>query len=72
MRMPGMTGSSCSESSVASGSGISTVLITAYPAETTRQRPRKAGDNFLAKPVLPEEPCECVRSALGKRLEPKV
>ena len=61
------------DAEVASGSGISTVLITAYPDETTRLRARKAGVIcFLAKPVPPEKLCECVRSALGKRLEPKV
>jgi len=72
MRMPGMTGLELHESLVASGSGISTVLITAYPDETTRLRARKAGVTcFLAKPVPPEELCECVRSALANRLEPK-
>lgn len=70
MRMPGMTGLELHESLVASGSGMSTVLITAYPDETIRLRARKAGVVcLLAKPVAPEELCECVRSALANRPE---
>ena len=68
MRMPGMTGLELRESLVASGSDIPTVLITAYADETTGLRARKAGVVcFLAKPVPPDELCECVRSALANR-----
>ena len=70
MRMPGMTGLELRESLVASGSDIPTVLITAYADETTGLRARKAGVVcFLAKPVPPDELCECVRSALANRPE---
>ena len=72
MRMPGMTGLELRESMVASGSDIPTVLITAYADETTGLRARKAGVVcFLAKPVPPDELCECVRSALANRPEAK-
>jgi FixJ family two-component response regulator len=70
MRMPGMSGLELHESLVASGSVIPTVLITAYPDETTRLRARNAGVLcLLPKPVPPEELCECVRSALASRPE---
>ena len=70
LRMPGMTGLELRESLVASGSDIPTVLVTAYPDEATRVRARQAGVIcFLAKPVAPEELCECVRSALANRPE---
>lgn len=72
MRMPGMTGLELRESLVASGSDIPTVLITAYADETTGLRARKAGVVcFLAKPVPPDDLCECVRSALANRAEAK-
>jgi FixJ family two-component response regulator len=72
MRMPGMTGLELRESLVASGSDIPTVLITAYADETTALRARKAGVVcFLAKPVPPDELCECVRSALANRPDTK-
>ena len=68
MRMPGMTGLELRESLLASGADIPTVLITAYADETTDLRARKAGVVcFLAKPVPPDELCECVRSALANR-----
>jgi FixJ family two-component response regulator len=72
MRMPGMTGLELHESLVASGSGIPTVLMTAYADENTRLLARKAGVVcFLAKPVAPEKLCECVRSAVAKQPKPK-
>jgi len=72
MRMPGMTGIELRESLLASGSDIPTVLITAYADEVTGLRARKAGIVcFLPKPVPPDELCECVRSALANRPEPK-
>jgi FixJ family two-component response regulator len=68
MRMPGMTGLELHQSLVASRSDISTVLMTAYADETIRLHASKAGvDSFLAKPLAPEELCECVRSGLAKR-----
>ena len=72
MRMPGMSGLELRESLVASCSDIPTVLMTAYADETTRARAREAGVIcFLVKPVAPEKLCECVRSALARRREPK-
>ena len=72
MRMPGMTGLELHESLVASRNDIATVIMTAYPDETTRARAHKAGVVcFLAKPVAPEKLCECVRAALANRPELK-
>jgi FixJ family two-component response regulator len=72
MRMPGMSGLELHESLVAARSDIPTVLMTAYADETTRAHARQAGVVcFLVKPVAPERLCECVRSALAKRPEPK-
>lgn len=72
VRMPGMTGLQLFESLVASGSGIPTVLVTAYPDETVRLRARKAGIScYLNKPFSPEELCACVEAAVASRPIPK-
>jgi FixJ family two-component response regulator len=64
MRMPGMTGLELHEHLAASGAGIPTVIITAHPAELTRERAREAGITcFLTKPFSPDELLDCVRRA---------
>ena len=67
MRMPGMSGLELYQALVASGDGIPTVLITAYPEDITRSRARAAGIScLLGKPFVPEELLECVGEALEK------
>jgi FixJ family two-component response regulator len=67
MCMPGMTGLELHEHLVKSGAGIPTVIISAHPAELTRDRARAAGVScFLIKPFTPDELLECVRTALAK------
>jgi FixJ family two-component response regulator len=69
MRMPGMSGLDLHQHLVARGTSIPTVLITAYPSETTRLRARMAGVVCcLAKPFAPEELLECVRRAMAGAL----
>jgi FixJ family two-component response regulator len=67
MRMPGMSGLELYQALMASGDGIPTVLITAYPEDITRSRARAAGIScVLGKPFGPEELLGCVREALDK------
>jgi FixJ family two-component response regulator len=67
MRMPGMSGLELYQVLMASGEGIPTVLITAYPEDITRSRVRAAGIScLLGKPFGPDELLECVRVALEK------
>ena len=66
MRMPGMTGLQLYQKLVASGERIPTVLITAYPEDTLRERAKKAGIACcLSKPFAPDELLACVNEALG-------
>ena len=67
VRMPGLTGFEMYEELVASGEGIPTVLITAYPDDAVRARASEAGILCcLGKPFAPEELLHCVREALAK------
>ena len=67
MRMPGMTGLELHQALVASGDGIPTVIITAYPEELMLARAREAGITCcLTKPFTPDELLECVQEALAK------
>jgi FixJ family two-component response regulator len=67
VRMPGITGFEMHEKLVASGEGIPTVLITAYPDDSVRARASEAGIVCcLGKPFAPEELLHCVREALAK------
>jgi FixJ family two-component response regulator len=64
MRMPAMSGLELHQQLVASGSGIRTILITAYPDEGVRTRAAKAGVMaYLAKPFSGTEVLACIRSA---------
>lgn len=65
MRMPGMSGLALHRRLVAEGRAIPTMLVTAYPDETTRIDAAMAGVGcYLAKPIEPEELLDCIRSAL--------
>jgi len=66
MRMPGMSGLELYKALVASGEGIPTVLITAYPQDITRSRAREAGIKcVLGKPFAAEDLLECISEALA-------
>jgi FixJ family two-component response regulator len=66
VRMPGMSGPELHRHLVASGTPIPTVLVTAYPEDSTRERALRAGVGwYLAKPVEPDELLGCIRSALA-------
>ena len=67
MRMPGMSGLELHQALLASGDGIPTVLITAYPQDITRSRAREAGIScLLGKPFAPEQLLECINEALAQ------
>lgn len=68
MQMPGMTGLELHRRLAALGTPIPTVLVTAYPDDTTRTRALKAGVRcYLAKPCKPDDLLDCIRSALAHR-----
>jgi FixJ family two-component response regulator len=72
VHMPGMTGLELHRHLVDVGHRIPTILVTAYPDETTRDRALKDGVVcYVAKPVDDEHLERCLRSALesGKPLE---
>jgi len=67
LQMPGMTGLELHNRLVTSGAPIPTILITAFPDETTQQRALQAGVNcYLAKPFSEEELLVCIREILGR------
>jgi FixJ family two-component response regulator len=63
VQMPGMTGPELHDQLIASGNPIPTILITAYPDETTRARALNAGvKGYLAKPFNEDELLACLSS----------
>jgi FixJ family two-component response regulator len=68
VHMPGMTGVELHRHLVDAGHRIPTILVTAYPDETTRNRALKDGVVcYLSKPVDDDELERCLRSALESR-----
>jgi non-heme chloroperoxidase len=64
MRMPGMTGLDLHARLAQMGTPVPTVLVTAFPDETTRGRAAAAGIRcYLAKPFAPEALLACVHAA---------
>jgi FixJ family two-component response regulator len=65
VHMPGMTGVELHKHLVKVGRRIPTILVTAYPDESTRSRAMKDGVVcYLSKPVDDEHLERCLRSAL--------
>ena len=65
VQMPGMTGIELHRHLVDVGHRIPTILVTAYPDETTRSRALRDGVVcFLCKPVDDDHLERCLRSAL--------
>jgi FixJ family two-component response regulator len=68
VQMPGMTGPELHDRLVASSKPIPTILITAYPEETTRARALQAGVKYyLTKPFSENDLLACLRSALDSQ-----
>ncbi len=65
VQMPGMTGVELHRHLVETGRAIPTILVTAYPNETARNRALKDGVVcYIAKPVDDDHLERCLRSAL--------
>jgi len=65
VQMPGMTGLDLHRHLSASGKVIPTVLITAYPDDSVRERALAAGViGYLSKPFDENDLLACIRSAL--------
>jgi FixJ family two-component response regulator len=68
VQMPGMSGVELHRHLVDTGHVIPTILVTAYPDETARNRALKDGVVcYLSKPVDDEHLERCLRSALESR-----
>jgi FixJ family two-component response regulator len=68
MRMPGMSGLELHAHLAGSGTPIPTILVTAYPEDSTRIRALEAGvRDYLEKPLDADQLLACVRSAVGQR-----
>ncbi len=66
MQMPGMTGLELHRHLSASGKPIPTILITAYPDSSVRERALAAGVvGYLSKPFEEDDLLGCIRSALA-------
>lgn len=65
VQMPGMSGVELHRHLIDTGHAIPTILVTAYPDETARNRALKDGVVcYLSKPVDDEHLERCLRSAL--------
>lgn len=65
IRMPGMSGIELYGQLAKSGYGVPTILMTAYPDETTRASVLALGvHGYLTKPLDPEQLLACLRVAL--------
>jgi FixJ family two-component response regulator len=66
VQMPGMTGLDLHNQLLTSGQPIPTILITAFPDETVRERALQAGViGYLTKPFSEDDLLACIRSTLG-------
>jgi CheY-like chemotaxis protein len=65
MQMPGMTGLELHRRLMAAGEKIPTILITAYPEESVRQRAMADGVVcYLSKPFEENDLLSCVNASL--------
>jgi FixJ family two-component response regulator len=66
VQMPEMTGLELHHHLIASGRPVPTVMISAYPDETTRARALRAGvKRYLVKPFKPEDLLDCLHAILA-------
>ena len=64
LSMPGMTGLELHARLVEAGRAVPTVLVTAYPSESTRAAARREGvAAYFAKPVSPADLAACLANA---------
>ena len=71
VNMPGMSGLDLHQRVAALPQGIPTILITAYPNESIRERALSAGILcYLVKPFSEDELLDCIRSALSREDAP--
>jgi len=69
VQMPHMTGIELHKRLIQLGYEIPTILITAYPSEAVRERVLAEGVIcYLSKPLDKDILIECIRSAVGPRL----
>jgi FixJ family two-component response regulator len=67
VQMPQMSGLELHRRLVESGVAIPTILITAYPDDSGRERALKAGViGYLAKPFTMDDLLACIHAALGQ------
>ena len=72
VQMPGMSGVELHRHLIDRGHAIPTILVTAYPDETARNRALKDGVVcYLSKPVDDEHLERCLRSALESGKPPE-
>jgi FixJ family two-component response regulator len=65
VQMPGMTGLELHRHLVASGKSIPTILITAYPGDSARERALDDGVmGYLSKPFDEDDLLACIHSSL--------
>jgi FixJ family two-component response regulator len=65
MQMPGMTGLELYQRLSTSANPVPTILITAYPDDSVRERALSAGVvGYLSKPFEENDLLACIRSAL--------
>jgi FixJ family two-component response regulator len=65
MQMPGMTGLELYQRLSTSANPVPTILITAYPDDSVRERALSAGAvGYLSKPFEENDLLACIRSAL--------
>ena len=66
VHMPGMTGLELHRHLVVSGKAIPTILITAYPDDSLRDRALRDGVvGYLSKPFDEDDLLACIRSSLN-------
>jgi FixJ family two-component response regulator len=69
VQMPGMTGLELYRHLVALGKAIPTILITAYPDDSARERALAVGVvGYLSKPFDEDDLLACIRSSLSARI----
>jgi FixJ family two-component response regulator len=67
VNMPGMSGLDLHRRVTALAKSIPTILITAYPSDSIRERALSAGIlGYLVKPFSEDELLNCIRSALRR------
>jgi FixJ family two-component response regulator len=73
IHMPAMTGIELNARLIEEGYKIPTVLVTAYPDETTRAQALKDGIVcYLAKPFDDNDLLDCVRKAVERGITPGI